>query len=342
MKAIRLTTHTLLALAGVALAGCAVDSEHAFQEPTANADGGAPAASMSVAERAVAQNATADKELHLVARKYLNDDTEVAEFYEPVPGQILFSATGSPKGPSVLAGTLAHAQEKTTAELWASVAPGEEMPRALTEALARAGTPPTSKLAASQTGTAPHAATSGSAPNVGGAQTAATTGATFGGEPPAAPVARFRPEGGTPPGYCTTQFWTDNKTWPSVYGPGTQIETNTYNYGWNNESFSNVTWASGFLVCPLGNVSGTGGNFTVNLPNGSSTFSVLPNYYRNLYWKTGYSCGFDTSCWGTRCSPIPFNISASYQSQCYLSHGASCGDEYDWEAWHEGAGSYCQ
>jgi len=150
-------------------------------------------------------------------------------------------------------------------------------------------------------------------------------------------------QGGAPAGYCTSQFWSDWKTEPGVYGQSAQISTDTWNYGWNSQTYTNVQWAAGFMACPLGNVSGTGGRLTVDLPNGTNAvFNLAPNYYRVETWVTGYNCGFDLSCFGTRCSPIGFNITGEYQSDCYLTKGTSCGDNYDWEAWWVGASSYCE
>src|SRR5579862_8828210 len=64
--------------------------------------GTAATTSVSVARQIVALNNKLDKRLNLVARKYLNNETEVAEFYEPTPGRILFSSAGSPVQASVL------------------------------------------------------------------------------------------------------------------------------------------------------------------------------------------------------------------------------------------------
>jgi len=357
----RLTTLATIALVGTALAGCgaADNGEHSLGEQE-GADASAQTAPTSVAEHIVAMNSAADHDLNLLVRKFLNDDTEAAEFYEPVPGRVLFSATGSPKGASVLRpeairGKTAAAEfyepvpgrvlfsatgspkgasvlrpeairGKTAAELWAVVAPGEAIPQALADAIAR-GNLPTSDLASSQPASA---------------QRETSQTADFGAASPA-PEGRMQLQGGAPAGYCTSQFWSDWKTEPGVYGQSAQISTDTWNYGWNSQTYTNVQWAAGFMACPLGNVSGTGGRLTVDLPNGTNAvFNLAPNYYRVETWVTGYNCGFDLSCFGTRCSPIGFNITGEYQSDCYLTKGTSCGDNYDWEAWWVGASSYCE
>jgi hypothetical protein len=318
IKVCRVGALALVAIAGGVIGCSAEATDRAPNQGGTDAGTGA----LSPARQVVAANAAAERDLHLVARKYVNDETEVIEFYEPMPGRVLISAAGSPVAGSVL--SAAAIKEKSAAELWALVAPGEAIPQALADAIAR------SQLPTAQPGSS-HPAT---------AQAASRRDAAFGA--PSSELGRVQTDTGTPPGYCASQFWSDWKNEPGIYGDG-PIYTDTWNYGWNTQSFSNVQWAAGFMVCPQGNVSGTGGVLTVSLPNGTSpAFNVGPNYYRVETWKTGYDCGFDLTCYGTRCSPIGFDISAQYQSECYLTKGTSCGDNYDWEDWWVGASSYCE
>ncbi|HEX4460720.1 MAG TPA: hypothetical protein VIA18_22225, partial [Polyangia bacterium] len=123
----------MFALVGAALVGCGEPetggAAAAKAETNVASASAATAASGSVADKVIAANTQADRELGLLARKVLNNGTEVAEFYEPVQGQIVFSAAGSPSGPSVLRRDLI--QGKTASQVWAVVAPGEAVPQAL-------------------------------------------------------------------------------------------------------------------------------------------------------------------------------------------------------------------
>src|SRR5580698_9117475 len=118
---------TAAALVGATLVGCgAADGGEGSlgEQPEAK-----PASTSSVAEQIVASSARADVELHLVARKFLNNDTEAVEFYEPAPGHILVSATGSPTGARVVHPELFKG--KAASEVWAAIAPGEPIPQSL-------------------------------------------------------------------------------------------------------------------------------------------------------------------------------------------------------------------
>ena len=282
---------------------------------------------ISIAERFVAMNTQADSDMHLVARKYLNNDTEVAMFHEPVAGHIMFSVGGSPVGPSVL--NRGMIEGKTASELWTLVAPGEAVPDTLAQAIERSKNP------------APMT-------EAGIAADAPSGKPQFG-----APAPAVQPSGETllSGGYCSSQFWYD---WGTL-GSGVQNRTYTVkNYGYYDIPYSGVTGESQYAICPQGNVSNLGGRLTVNAPNGKSQWNVGPNYYLVTgVWSAGESCGWDASCgncnpwfpWcsvgGTRCSPIGFNIDGRYDSQCFLNRGSSCGDNFDWISWASSAGSYC-
>src|SRR6516162_7524667 len=51
----------------------------------------------------VADNAMNDEPMHLVARAFVGDRTEVMSIYEPSPGRVLVVTAGHPNGPSQLA-----------------------------------------------------------------------------------------------------------------------------------------------------------------------------------------------------------------------------------------------
>jgi hypothetical protein len=67
----------------------------------------------------VASNGALDQALHLVARKYYNNDSEVLSLYEPTPGSFMVSAAGEPAGGHSV---LANPTSDVLSELWAQVA----------------------------------------------------------------------------------------------------------------------------------------------------------------------------------------------------------------------------
>jgi hypothetical protein len=220
---------------------------------------------------------------------------------------------------------------KTASEVWAAIAPTEALPQSLVDAITRSGAPVSRGVARDPS--APSQATAGKS-NFGAPSPEAAPG------PKADGIVR--PED---TGYCASQFWSDFGN--SGHG---SIVSATYNYGWNNQNWSNITDQTQFAVCPHGNVSNTGGTLTVVVP-GSATDSwqVGANYYRlSPVWTAGENCGWNFSCWaqgypgGNQCTPNAFSATGTYDSQCYLSKGTSCGDNYDWYTWADGQGSYCE
>jgi len=287
---------------------------------------GSSTAQLSIAEQIVAANGQADRDMHLVARKVLNNGTEVAELYEPVPGQIMFSAAGSPLGKSVIQRD--QIQGKTATEVWGVIAPGEAVPEALSQAIERS--------------THPDLATE---PN---AQSALAEPAQAEAHKAADPAVAVQANGQTllSGGYCTNQFWTD---FGNNWGQGAKYRfVGVYNFTWNSRSFSGITGTAGYAVCPQGDISGQGGKLTVNQPNGSNPFwNVAVNNYRWSTWTAGVTCGWDISCGvcnpapfcqigGTKCTPNGFNINARYDA------ASGSGDHYDWVSFASLAGSYCQ
>ncbi len=276
-------------------------------------------APLSIAERFVALNARADSQLNLVARKYLNNDTEVAMFHEPFAGHIMFSVAGSPLGPSALNRGLVEG--KTASELWALVAPGEPVPDTLAAAIERSKNPAPLTQASLVANEGP------AGPQFGApAPEAQTTGETL-----------------LSGGYCVSQFWSD---WGNI-GSGAQARNATvYNYGWYDWKYTNVTYQSQYAACPLGNVSNLGGWLFMNFPDGSSAqYDLPPDYYLVTgVWTAAAPCGLDLTCVGSggvRCTPQGFTIEGRFDSQCFLNQRTSCGDNFDWISWASFRGSFC-
>jgi hypothetical protein len=313
------------ALVGATLAGCgAADGGEDSVGGQAEAKPASTSpAKTSVAEQIIAAGAKPDHDLNLITRKFLNNDTEAVEFYEPAPGHILVSATGSPTGASMVRPEMLRG--KTASEVWAAVAPKEPMPQALVDAVTRAGAPVSKSVARN-----PSAASEQPPP-----------GQSVVGAPNPKPDTIVRPED---TGYCASQFWSNFGN--SGHG---SIVSETYNYGYNYQTWSNITDQTQFAVCPHGNVSGTGGQLTVVFPTGTDVWAVGANYYRLSPIETaGENCGWNVSCWaqgypgGNQCTPSPFNAKGTYDSACYLSKGTSCGDNYDWYTWADSQGPYCE
>jgi hypothetical protein len=82
-------------------------------------------------------NASLDGPLHLVARAYVNDEAEVLSLYEPYPGHIVAAGAGRPPGHSMLSPAGLVGRGQTAENLWSAVAPGQTMPDALLQAMAR-------------------------------------------------------------------------------------------------------------------------------------------------------------------------------------------------------------
>jgi hypothetical protein len=313
----------MVAVVGAAVVGCS----------TSDGSNGSPSTGtqempLSIAERFVALNTQADSDMNLVARKYLNNGTEVAMFHEPIAGHIMFSVAGSPLGSSVLRRDLIEG--KTASELWALVAPGEPVSDTLAQAIERSKNPaPLSEALI--------------------VEKARPSGPQFGA---LAPAVQTEGETLLSGGYCVSQFWAD---WGNI-GNGAQNRTSSvFNFGWYDIAYNGVTHQSQYAACPLGNVSNLGGRLTVHFPNGStSQWNLGPDFFLVTgVWTAGTNCGWDISCGrcptppfcqigGTRCTPQGFNIEGRFDSQCFLSYGSSCGDNFDWISWASFQGPYCQ
>jgi hypothetical protein len=330
----------LIALVGAALAGCT--GAPAESEPAA-AHGAAPAAvaaSQSVADRIVAANAQAERDMHLIARKHLNNDTEIVEFYEPVPGQIMVSIAGSPQGPSQV--HMAELRTKPAAEIWAALAPGEELPRSLSDAIARQpGVTYTSAAAdrakqqAADRGETPAAPAAVAEPVVSSVSNVLS-------DEVAQPRPAITPLA-TNLGYCSQQFYTDFGNESANAG----ITSATFNYGWYQTTRNASSFAE-YVVCPTGDVSNTGGRFTVTYGNGATgQWEIAPNYYRAAWSSsTAVTCDWTFSCYlqgmGDWCTPVTFSLTGRFDSDCYLNKGTSCGDDFGVVNWGVNTFQYCQ
>jgi hypothetical protein len=203
-------------------AACGTAAPTSQQGPGgASTESTAPAADslIAAADQWVADNAANDESMHLVARAFVNDRSEVMSFYEPAPGRVLVVSAGHPKddGPS----QLASLKGKSVEERWRVVAPGEPIPSALVDALGRqaAGVGKTSGLVE-------HPAS------------AANTEATFEGTP-----SDDLTEKRLGTGYCDTQWRRD---FPSnMTGNDTSFDTLSGSCAYGK--FGNTSWTAPFI-----------------------------------------------------------------------------------------------
>ncbi len=339
MNRYRFDRRTLLAVVGAALAGCGQaglpqDGAAAAVAPAVTA----PAAAVSPAQQVIAANAKAERDLHLVTRKVINDGDEVIEFYEPLPGKVIFSAAGSPRGASAVRRELVEGRSADA--IWRALVPNEQPPAELLAAVERATirgkSDDSADTTAAQSNEAEAAARVQAAPIAAESktETSATAEAIV-----ASPIQPLAASGG----YCSGQFWTDWGNWAG----GNPQNQGTWNYGWYDRQWDGITGTSGYIVCPWGNVSNTGGTFSVYIPGGAtSSWTIAPNYYRWSTETAGQDCHWTLSCalsgMANQCNPLPFSFHGHFDSSCYLTKGTSCGDNFDWIDWASSAGSYCQ
>jgi hypothetical protein len=288
--------------------------------------------SLSPAERFIALNAKTNSELNLVTLKYLNNGTEVAMFYEPSPGNVMFSIAGSPVGHSVLNRTLI--QGKTPSQLWDLVAPGESVPEALAHAIWRSKNPaPVAENAQPER-------TQVSAP-----AHAQPEGRRVSAPPPAVPSKGEQLLSG---GYCSNGgFWND---WNALASGSANQDVGVSNWGILEDNWD-YTGHERFAACPTGDVSNKGGELWVNWRDGSqSSWHLEPDFYQiSPFGLPNYNCGWDACCGhgfqigGTRCTPVTTHANGGFTSQCFFDQGFSCGDDFDWIGFVTDNGpSYCQ
>jgi hypothetical protein len=205
------------------------------------------------------------------------------------------------------------------------VAPGEPIPTSLAEAIARG------REASHQVSSTPspakdpprHAGSSGAHVLPPG------SGATL-------PPRTFAPMTG---GYCFSQFWTD---WGNWYATAPARTAGTWSYGWMYQDYNNWSGQIGVIVCPKGDVSGTGGELAYYDGHSNPAWTVAPNYYRWYVETAGVSCGWDFYYWCTHCSSVNIGAEADYYSACYQSTGSSCGDNFDWISFATTRAPYCE
>jgi hypothetical protein len=169
---------------------------------------------ISSAEEGAAMNRKADEDLHLIARIQL-DESQVAEFYEPEPGSMLFSVAGHPP-PGKAPPRREDFKGLSPAQVFRKIAPGQPVPDAILKS--KAGTleiEPSDAGSGTSSGDPPPAApgvnpTSGGL-DLGQSQSALTTG------------------------YCSSQFYSDfpcpsggypwclHNWWGGAYANGTNV-----------------------------------------------------------------------------------------------------------------------
>jgi hypothetical protein len=122
-------------VAGAAILGAAACGIDAGQSPTPDP---APAvAHGTVRARDIAQaNRQLDVDMNLIARVYI-DEFLMAEFYEPSPGQLVFSTAGRPK-PGTKSLRAGDVKEMSATEIFQKIAPGIAVPAVIARLDARA------------------------------------------------------------------------------------------------------------------------------------------------------------------------------------------------------------
>jgi hypothetical protein len=357
----------MMLVLGAALVGCGVSGGNGSTgSGNGSAGTGAQVKTLSVAEQFVATNAKTNSELNLVALKYLNNGTEVAMFYEPSPGTVMFSVAGSPVVRSVLNHALVEG--KTASELWELVSPGESVPEALAQAIERSKNPAliSQSRAANPAPETPAQASDLSSNLAAVNEARMAENAQLGGGQVSAPSPAVQTNGENllSGGYCSNGgFFND---WGSLGSGAAFRHVTEQNFGWiqdgawNNWSF---TGHAQFAACPTGDVSNTGGQLAVTWPHGSTqTWWLNPNFFQVSPWvlpatslnngtfnNGDYNCGWDSCCGhgfqfgGTRCTPTGSIANGKFSSACFLNHGSSCGDHFWWIGYATVNGpSYCQ
>jgi hypothetical protein len=221
------------------------------------------------------QNRDADERLHLRARVFLNDKTEVAEFYEPAPGQVLFAMAGRPSGaPSF---TYRDVAGRSVREIWQLVSPDAALPAPL-QAFA-------SVAVGDASGTA-----------IDHASNAVPAGG-------AGPAGNAKRGGGVRPlltsGYCGTQWLRDFPCPSGDHYDWCTWDNNSYQYYYVNNGYHyyyNVCSEIGSVT--LSASGETGGNWTVpeNTYRWFSWDARTHNCWANCFfpWQTcsnGCNCG---------------------------------------------------
>jgi hypothetical protein len=270
-----------LLLAAAALPACATGpGEERRAEP-------APTPTPALSERSIAQqivdaNRAQETALHLVTRLYLDGDNQLAEFYAPPGGGVIFMMAGRPTShvalrPEALAG-------KSLDEVYALLAPGRAVPDELAALSARVG----------QLGP----------PQGAGARTAPPSGVSMPEGParlaPAAPPTPS-PEGESvgqaqqalTNGYCGTG-WLNDFSCPPPPNPwaGGSQWCDTDWWGNNGPWWVHGGNVSYYNVCP--EVSSV--YMFISGSDGQEGWTVLQDTYRWFHRYGGSNCGFLSCC----------------------------------------------
>jgi hypothetical protein len=363
---------------GVAVFGAALVGCDASNGGNGSAGTGTQGTTLSAAERFVANNAKTNSELNMIALKYLNNGTEVAMFYEPSPGTVMFAIGGSPVGQSVL--NHAMIDGKSASELWSLVAPAEAVPLALAQAIERSKNPaPLSQArtgdSALQTPAQPIDRNANSGPASDARMAAA---AQLGGGQVSAPTSAVQAKGEKllSGGYCSNGGFAN--AWGGIIPGNAQFSHRVApgdpdsNWGWIQDgAWDNwkFTGHAQFGACPTGDVSNMGGRLTVTWPHGpTNSWWLDPDFFLVTNWilpatslnngtfnDGDFNCGWDICCTpscnsfpfcqvgDTRCTPTGSIANGRFDSACFLNYGNSCGDHFWFIGYATGNGpSYCK
>lgn len=249
---------------------------------------------LTVADQIVAANGAADRDLHLIARVIRRDTNEVGEFYEPTPGDIIFSMAGRPtkklQFPS-------DPHKMSSEDLFATLAPGYSLPPALDAAISRASTgqPSNTQIAGSggQSTTGPIPSKAAAATATVAPQGPAATTIVI--DAPATSKAAIPDQNletqnsGLTSGYCGTQ-WVADFSWRCNGQGVVSYEWCTYDqYGDTGGYWMTNGWEFYTNVCPetgsvlLSAVGEGGGQWTV-FKDTYRIFSHVRNAECHWYW----------------------------------------------------------
>jgi hypothetical protein len=260
----------------LAISGCGVGME------SSESDTG------QITRKIVAANAESDQNLHLIARTFLDETSEVAEFYEPAPGRIVFSMAGSPSQGTSL--TPRDVAGKSIDEVWQRVSHGAPMP----DALAKVAQASPTRMAIAKF-----------APGTGGSSPSTA--------PASSPSGHHRD---LTNGYCGTQWLSDF----SCPGSGHSYQWCDYDQWGTDNAWVNNGTDYYFNVCSeIGSV-------TLNMSGGgiNGSWTVLQNTYR---WYSGsdpsiycWNWYFTSGCQGylSESGSVTPNGSAAYNFEGYL------------------------
>jgi hypothetical protein len=266
-------------------------------------------AGQTTAEAVVGLNTSADKQLNVISRVFLNGGSEVIEFYEPTPGHVLVSMAGGSltSKPSFQADDL---RGHSPLEVFAMVAPGERAPESLVAAnerlSARTATPTW------EAGDAGLIQEPSASPGALATQSSTGAGNGYG-------SSGWAPPSTSTPGYCRNKWLSD---FPCQCPTGAGGAGAKYCWCLTDQSGQQSTWVTNgtrdeFNVCPLA------GSVTLQVSGTNSGAWTVPQDTYRWFFDSGLrNCGF---LWLSTCGTlnetgtvVP-NGSALYNWQGYLN-----------------------